>query len=98
MCTTQATRPRMRSTPLSLRAEPQPAWRRPTIARTAPLLIVAALATWAITVWRMRGMDGVPGTDLGSLGWYGGVWLSMRAAMSLLSGLPVFHLLHKVAG
>jgi hypothetical protein len=31
-----------------------------------------ALATWIVTVHRMRGMDAGPGTDLGGLGWYVG--------------------------
>ena len=29
----------------------------------APLVLAAALAAWLVTVERMRGMDGGPGTD-----------------------------------
>ena len=33
----------------------------------------------------MRGMDAGPGTDLGGLGWFLGIWLTMTAAMMLPS-------------
>src|SRR5262245_39669270 len=33
----------------------------------------------------MRGMDGGPGTELGTLGWFLGVWLVIMAAMMLPS-------------
>ena len=45
------------------------------------VLIAIALVTWIVTVQRMSGMDGGPGTDLGGLGWYLGVWVTMMAAM-----------------
>ena len=54
-----------------------------------PALIALALAAWVVTVWRMRGMDMGPGTDLGGLGWYLGVWVTMTAAMMLPSALPM---------
>jgi predicted metal-binding membrane protein len=52
------------------------------------LLIAVAAACWAITADRMQGMDMGPGTDLGSLGWFAGVWLTMMAAMMLPSLAP----------
>ena len=36
----------------------------------------------------MRGMDAGPGTDLGGLGWFLGVWAAMMAAMMLPSAVP----------
>ena len=52
------------------------------------LLGVAALA-WAVTVERMSGMDMGPGTDLGGLWWYIGIWVTMTAAMMLPSAVRV---------
>jgi predicted metal-binding membrane protein len=54
----------------------------------AALLIAAAAACWAITASRMEGMDMGPGTDLGGLGWFAGVWAVMMAAMMLPSLAP----------
>ena len=56
--------------------------------RTTLLLFAAASAAWAITIQRMRGMDAGPGTDLGSFGWYLGIWVTMMAAMMLPSAAP----------
>jgi predicted metal-binding membrane protein len=56
--------------------------------RAAVLLLGAAAAAWAVTVERMRGMDEGPGTHLGGLGWYLGIWVTMMAAMMLPSALP----------
>jgi predicted metal-binding membrane protein len=56
--------------------------------RTTLLLVAAAAAAWAVTVERMRGMDAGPGTDLGGLGWYLGIWVTMTAAMMLPSAAP----------
>jgi predicted metal-binding membrane protein len=53
--------------------------------RTTILLVAGAVAAWAVTVERMRGMDAGPGTDLGGLGWYLGIWVTMTAAMMLPS-------------
>ena len=53
--------------------------------RAAVLLLAIALAAWIVTVGRMRGMDAGPGTDLGGLGWFLGIWLTMTAAMMLPS-------------
>jgi predicted metal-binding membrane protein len=48
----------------------------------AALLAVAAVC-WAITGDRMDGMDAGPGTELGGLGWFLVVWVTMMAAMML---------------
>jgi predicted metal-binding membrane protein len=56
--------------------------------RTALLFFAAAAVAWIVTVERMRGMDEGPGTDLGTLGWYLGVWVTMSAAMMLPSAVP----------
>ncbi|MDQ2984869.1 MAG: DUF2182 domain-containing protein [Actinomycetota bacterium] len=60
---------------------------KPVAVTTA--LIGGALVAWIVTVERMRGMDGGPGTDLGSLGWYVGIWVTMMAAMMLPSVAPM---------
>ena len=54
----------------------------------ASLLVVAAGA-WAVTGDRMGGMDAGPGTDLGGLGWFAVVWVTMMAAMMLPSIAPM---------
>jgi predicted metal-binding membrane protein len=51
------------------------------------LLGLAAVAWWS-TVDRMAGMDAGPGTDLGALGWFLGVWVVMMAAMMFPSLAP----------
>jgi predicted metal-binding membrane protein len=56
--------------------------------RTTIVLLAGAVAAWAVTIDRMRGMDTGPGTDLGGLGWYLGVWITMTAAMMLPSAAP----------
>jgi predicted metal-binding membrane protein len=56
--------------------------------RTAILFVAGAAVAWAFTVDRMRGMDAGPGTDLGGLGWYLGIWVTMTAAMMLPSAVP----------
>jgi predicted metal-binding membrane protein len=55
---------------------------------TALVLLGAAAIAWVVTVERMRGMDAGPGTDLGGLGWYLGIWVTMMAAMMLPSAAP----------
>jgi predicted metal-binding membrane protein len=52
---------------------------------TAVFLLAAAAIAWVVTVDRMQGMDAGPGTDLGSFGWFAGVWAVMMAAMMLPS-------------
>jgi predicted metal-binding membrane protein len=56
--------------------------------RTTIVLIAGAVAAWAVTVDRMRGMDAGPGTDLGGLAWFLGIWVMMMAAMMLPSAAP----------
>ncbi|HXN58114.1 MAG TPA: DUF2182 domain-containing protein, partial [Candidatus Angelobacter sp.] len=51
------------------------------------LLVLAGLAWWA-TASQMAGMDAGPGTDLGALGWFIGVWVVMMAAMMFPSVAP----------
>lgn len=53
----------------------------------AALLAATALAWWS-TAERMAGMDAGPGTALGSVGWFTGVWATMMAAMMLPSLAP----------
>jgi predicted metal-binding membrane protein len=56
--------------------------------RTTIVLVAGSVAAWAVTVDRMRGMDAGPGSDLGGLGWYLGIWVTMTAAMMLPSAAP----------
>jgi predicted metal-binding membrane protein len=56
--------------------------------RSTILLVAGAIAAWAVTVDRMRGMDAGPGTDLGGLWWFLGIWVTMTAAMMLPSAAP----------
>jgi predicted metal-binding membrane protein len=52
------------------------------------LLFALAILAWWLTVDRMRGMDNGPGTDLGTLGWFIGIWVVMMAAMMFPSVAP----------
>src|SRR5437763_8097303 len=63
----------------------------------ATLVLAGAFAAWLVTVDRMQGMNGGPGTDLGALGWYVGVWVTMMAAMMLPAVLPVVLLFARVS-
>ncbi len=56
--------------------------------RATILLVAGAVAAWAVTIYRMRGMDAGPGTELEGLGWYLGIWVPMTAAMMLPSATP----------
>jgi predicted metal-binding membrane protein len=56
---------------------------------TGALLIGVAALAWVVTADRMAGMDMGPGTDLGGLGWFAGVWAVMMAAMMLPSLVPM---------
>jgi predicted metal-binding membrane protein len=51
------------------------------------LFALTAVAWWA-TVRSMAGMGASPGTDLGTLGWFVGVWVVMMAAMMLPAVSP----------
>ena len=63
----------------------------------AILVLGAALVTWILTYDSMRGMDAGPGTDLGGLGWFTGIWVTMMAAMMLPSAAPMMLLFHRVS-
>ena len=52
-------------------------------------LFALAAAAWALTGERMQGMDMGPGSDLGSLAFYVGVWVVMMAAMMFPSISPM---------
>jgi predicted metal-binding membrane protein len=56
-------------------------------ALVAFLVVLAGLAWWQ-TANRMVGMDAGPGADLGTLGWFVGVWVVMMAAMMFPSVAP----------
>lgn len=60
---------------------------RARVGLVALLLGLAAVAWWS-TADRMAGMDAGPGTDLGALGWFMGVWVVMMAAMMFPSLVP----------
>jgi predicted metal-binding membrane protein len=61
------------------------------------VVLAGALVAWIVTVERMRGMDAGPGTDLGGLGWYLGIWITMMAAMMLPSASPMVLLFSRVS-
>ena len=67
---------------------------RPGVVTTC---VGVTLAAWVLVVVRMRGMDAGPGTDLGSAGWYLGIWVTMMAAMMLPSATPMVLLFSKVS-
>src|SRR5262249_29862865 len=50
-------------------------------AAVAVALLVVAGACWVVTAKRMQGVDMGPGTDLGALGWFAGVWATVMAAV-----------------
>jgi predicted metal-binding membrane protein len=56
------------------------------------LLFALAAIGWWWTVEEMQGMDGGPWTDLGTLAWFGGVWVVMMAAMMFPSVAPTIAL------
>jgi predicted metal-binding membrane protein len=78
--------------PLGLRG-----WSSRSQLTAGALLLAAALATWVVTVEQMRGMDAGPGTDLGSLGWFLGIWVTMMAAMMFPSAAPMVLIFQRVA-
>jgi predicted metal-binding membrane protein len=57
--------------------------------RVTATLLAAALVAWLVAAQQMRGMDAGPGTDLGGLAWYLGIWVTMTAAMMLPSAAPM---------
>ncbi len=60
---------------------------RTRLGLVALLLALAGLAWWS-TAGRMAGMDAGPGTALGALGWFLGIWVVMMAAMMFPSLSP----------
>jgi predicted metal-binding membrane protein len=52
------------------------------------LLCALAVVAWWSTARQMAGMDMGPGTGLGTLGWFLGVWVVMMAAMMFPSVAP----------
>jgi predicted metal-binding membrane protein len=56
------------------------------------LLFALAAVAWWSTADRMAGMDEGPGTALGALGWFLGVWVVMMAAMMFPSVAPTVSL------
>jgi predicted metal-binding membrane protein len=52
------------------------------------LLLALAAAAWWWSARQMAGMDAGPWTDLGTLGWFLGVWVVMMAAMMFPSVAP----------
>jgi predicted metal-binding membrane protein len=60
---------------------------RARLGLVALLLALAGVAWWS-TADRMAGMDAGPGTALGALGWFLGVWVVMMAAMMFPSLAP----------
>jgi predicted metal-binding membrane protein len=52
-------------------------------------LLLLAAAAWTMTGDRMSGMDGGPGTDLGTLGFWVTAWVVMMAAMMFPSIAPM---------
>jgi predicted metal-binding membrane protein len=61
------------------------------------LLVGLAAVGWWSTAQRMGGMDEGPGTDLGALGWFLGVWVVMMAAMMFPSVSPTVALYARMA-
>jgi predicted metal-binding membrane protein len=52
------------------------------------LLLALAVVAWLVTDDRMGGMESMPGMDLGGLGFYVTVWVTMMAAMMFPSVAP----------
>jgi predicted metal-binding membrane protein len=64
----------------------------PNVLTLAGVLGAGTLVAWAVAVARMRGMDAGPGTDLGGLAWFLGIWVTMMAAMMLPAAAPMIML------
>ncbi|MEA2317926.1 MAG: hypothetical protein QOD44_2115, partial [Solirubrobacteraceae bacterium] len=69
---------------------------RGRLALIAVLFVAAGVAWWS-TAHRMQGMDAGPGTDVGALGWFVGVWVVMMAAMMFPSVSPTVALYARMA-
>jgi predicted metal-binding membrane protein len=59
-----------------------------TIAGAVTATVAAAVAAWILAAQQMSGMDMGPETELGSLGFFIGVWVLMMAAMMLPGAAP----------
>jgi predicted metal-binding membrane protein len=68
---------------------------RARLGLVALLCVLAALGWWW-TAGQMQGMDGGPWTDLGTFGWFVGVWVVMMAAMMFPSVAPTVALYSKL--
>ncbi len=68
---------------------------RARLGLVALLFVLAGLAWW-LTAERMAGMDAGPGTSLGTLGWFLGVWVVMMAAMMFPAVSPTVALYAKL--
>ena len=71
--------------------------RRLDTATVSAVVLGAAAVTWIITVRAMDGMDAGPGTDLGGIAWYVGIWVTMMAAMMLPSALPMVLVFNRIS-
>jgi predicted metal-binding membrane protein len=69
---------------------------RARLGLVALLFALAGIAWWS-TAQRMQGMDEGPGTDLGAVGWFLGVWVVMMAAMMFPSVAPTVALYARMA-
>jgi predicted metal-binding membrane protein len=69
---------------------------RARLGLVALLFGLGAVAWWS-TADRMSGMDEGPGTPLGALGWFLGVWVVMMAAMMFPSVAPTVALYARMA-
>jgi predicted metal-binding membrane protein len=63
----------------------------------AGVLIGVALVAWVVTIERMDGMDAGPGTDLGTVGWFLGFWVTMMAAMMFPAVAPMAAVVSRVS-
>ena len=61
------------------------------------LLLALSVVAWWSTADRMRGMDDGPGSELGTLGWFVGLWIVMMAAMMFPSVSPTVALYSRMA-
>jgi len=61
------------------------------------VLFALAAAGWWWTVGEMRGMDTGPWSDLGTFGWFLGVWVVMMAAMMFPSVAPTVALYSRMS-
>ena len=69
---------------------------RTRLALIGLLFVLSGIAWWS-TVDRMRGMDDGPGTHLGALSWFLGVWVVMMAAMMFPSVSPTVALYSRMS-